>query len=443
MADDRMDPDRTLPGTGMNRTPETDPEHLLPEHTHAAVPGTIAAGTSDPDAVRSEIERTRARMSHTIDQLEGVLQKKKGEIQDRLDFVAPVREKPWMFAAGVFGSALALGLLTGGGDDDDRDHVKVPRSLLAGMDLDEDGRFSDRGGGGGASRELLGLIARQEEEIRDLRAALYGEDEGLEAYTTLEEDQVYATDFEADALADVDVSDEWDEDWNFDDNGDALNDFGAFGAEGEKRGFLGKAVAGAVAAGLAGAIGGLGKKLVDRHRGDDELDVEVELEPRSGAATDVRQDQAYLAARRARGGDMGYRGEMEMDVEPRRTTGWGGGMDVEVELEPPYPTRRRRSLPVSPLAGAVAAGAAALVGGLASRLVRGRRGPEEVDAEVELEAIPPAPRYARGDLDFDVERELRGHTSSPQPLTAERQYEVELERPAGDPRGSTGDVPLM
>lgn len=425
MADDRMDPDRTLPGTGMNLTPETEPEHLLPEHTHAAVRGTIAAGTSDPDAVRSEIERTRARMSHTIDQLEGVLQRKKGEIQDRLDFVAPVREKPWMFAAGVFGSALALGLFTGGRDDDDRDHVKVPRALLAGMDLDEDGRLSDHGRGSGASRELLGLIARQEEEIRDLRAALYGEDEGLEAYTALAEDaedEVYATDFEADALADVAVADEWDEDWNFDDNGDALNDFGAFGAEGEKRGFLGKAVAGAVAAGLAGAIGGLGKKIA-RRRGGGEMDVEVELEPRRDVIDDTRYHD-------------------ELDVEPRRTTGWGGGMDVEVETEAPYASHRR-SRSVSPLAGAVAAGAAALVGGLATRLVRGRRGHETSDDEVELEAIPPAPRAARGDLDLDVEAEVRGHTSSPQPLTAERQYEVELKRPIGDPRGATGDVPLM
>jgi hypothetical protein len=441
MADYRMDPDRTLPGTGINATPETDPEHLLPEHTHAAIPGTIAAAASDPDAVRGEIERTRQRMSHTIDQLESVLQRKKGEIQDRLDFVAPVREKPWMFAAGVFGTGIALGLLTGGRNGEDRDHVKVPRALLAGMDMQEDGTLSNGADEYRArSRELLGVIAQQEEEIRDLRAALYGEDEELEAYAAMAEDDLGT---EMDALADVDVEDEWDADWNFDDQDDALNDFGAFGAEGERRGFLGKAVAGAVAAGLAGAISGLGKKLVGRHRGGDEPDVEVELEPRRGAATDVRQEPAYLAARRARGGDAGYRGEMDVEVElePRRTTGWGGGMDVEVELEPPYATRGR-SRAVSPLAGAVAAGAAALVGGLATRLVRGRR-EREMDAEVELEEIPPAPRAARGGLDVEVEMEGRGHTSSPQPLTAERQYEVELERPAGDPRGGTGDVPLM
>ena len=84
MADHRMDPDRTLPGTaGMNATPETDPEHLLPEHTHAAVPGTIAAAAGNPDAVRGEIERTRARMSHTIDQLESAL----------LEFLASPRQR--------------------------------------------------------------------------------------------------------------------------------------------------------------------------------------------------------------------------------------------------------------------------------------------------------------------------------------------------------------
>ena len=89
MADYRNDDDPTLPGgtAGLNRTPETDPEHLLPDHTAApAVPGLVAGGVSgDPDAVRDEIERTRERMSSTIDQIDGALHRKKGEIQDRLD----------------------------------------------------------------------------------------------------------------------------------------------------------------------------------------------------------------------------------------------------------------------------------------------------------------------------------------------------------------------
>lgn len=279
MADHRIDPDRTLPGSvaGMNLTPETDPEHLIPERTHAAAPGTIGATVgSDPDAVRDEIERTRERMSRTIGDIEGALMRKKGEIQDRLDFVAPVREKPWIFAAGVFGTGLVLGLLTGGGGDDDRDHVKVPRALLAGLDPEGDGDRIGNGrasANGGGQRELLNVIARQEEEIRDLRAALYGDDEEMDAYA------VYAGDEGgADALGDVDVADEWDEDWNFDDEGDGPNDFGAFGVEegGGGRGVLGRLVTGVVAAGLAAAISRLGKKAL---AGREELQVEVEMEP--------------------------------------------------------------------------------------------------------------------------------------------------------------------
>jgi len=416
MADYRNDDD-TLPGglKGMNRTPETDPEHLIPDHTSAAaVPGTVAGGvTGDPHAVRDEIERTRARMSSTIDQIEGALQRKKGEIQEKLDVTAPVRERPWLFAAGVFGTGLALGLLTGGGGDDDHDHVKVPRALLAGMGLEENGGIAGNGGRGAQLDELMEVVARQEEEIRDLRAALYGDDvepggDGFGGEANL---------VGADALGDVVVEDEWNEEWNFDDGDDALDDFGAFGVEGERRGFLGKAVTAAVAAGLAGAIGGLGKKLIaNRGRGGGEMDVEVDLERSGGSATDVRVDQDFLEARRE-----GFaRGEMDVEVElDRAYTGpeyggraqYGREMDVEVDLE-----RGGRRLPVSPLAGAVAAGAAALVGGLVAKLVNDRSHRGEMDVEVELE-----------------ER----HTSSPQPITAERTYEVELERP------TPADPPLM
>src|SRR5215218_2911462 len=181
MADYRNDDDDTLPGglTGMNRTPETDPEHLIPDHTSApAVPGTIAGGVSgDPDAVRDEIERTRARMSSTIDQIEGALQRKKGEIQEKLDVAAPIRERPWVFAAGVFGTGLVLGLLTGGGDDDDRDTVKVPRSLLAGLNLNEGGDagngFSGGGGNGfsggaGVGNGFSGRAGEWEDRSREL-----------------------------------------------------------------------------------------------------------------------------------------------------------------------------------------------------------------------------------------------------------------------------------
>src|SRR5688500_6146120 len=123
------DPDATLPG-GVNgeavarRTPETDPEHLLPEHAGAGVPGTVAA-SDDPDVVRDEIERTRARMSQTIDSIESALLRKKEQIEDKLDVTAPVRERvndqPWLYAGGVFAGGLLLGYLTGGKDNDKRE----------------------------------------------------------------------------------------------------------------------------------------------------------------------------------------------------------------------------------------------------------------------------------------------------------------------------------
>jgi hypothetical protein len=499
MADYRNDDDPTLPGglAGMNRTPETDPEHLIPDHTAApAVPGLVAGGVSgDPDAVRDEIERTRQRMSSTIDQIEGALQRKKGEIQEKLDVVAPIRERPWVFAAGVFGTGLVLGLLTGGGDDDDRDHVKVPRALLAGMNLNEGGETGNGSTGGAGyaggagfsgrpgewedrSRELLQVVTRQEEEIRDLRAALYDEDYAPEGYADLGTGDALAG---ADALGDVDVDDEWDEDWNYDDGGDALDDFGAFGVEGESGGFLKKAVAAAVAAGLAGVLGAAGKKIVRSRGRGGELDVEVDLERSGGSARDVRVDEEYLAARREGYAGDQYGGELEVEVEldrsrpytgrysvpqPRADYGYeaeyGRELEVEVEMERPrqqyaagWEAQRERGLPVSPLAGAVAAGAAALVGGLVARLVRNRSHEEELDVEVELEqrpayrpsaattTVPRGTTATGGELQVEVELEERGgqagFTSSPQPISAEREYEVELERPGGPSASGTTD----
>jgi len=480
MADYRHDDDPTLPGgtAGMNRTPETDPEHLLPDHTAApAVPGLVAGGVSgDPDAVRDEIERTRERMSSTIDQIEGALLRKKDQIQEKLDVVAPIREKPWVFAAGVFGTGLVLGLLTGGGGDDDRDHVKVPRALLAGLDLDEGGGVGNGFSGRSSQlQELMQVVARQEEEIRDLRAALYDDDGGADGYSVGGYADLGTDDHLAgvDALGDVDVADEWDEDWNFDDKGDALDDFGAFGVEGESRGFLGKAVAAAVAAGLAGVIGAAGKKIVQRRAHGGEMDVEVELERTGGYPADVAVDRDYLEARRERyAGGREYGGEMDVEVELERPYagvyrapseyGPDGELEVEVELERPrqyageyHEAPHGRGLPVSPLAGAVAAGAAALVGGLVARLVHNRSHREEMDVEVELEqqrpayrpsaTAAPAPRRTAatgGEMQVEVELEDRGaqggYTSSPQPISAEREYEVELERP-----GEPSDPPLM
>jgi hypothetical protein len=518
--------DRTLhAAAGMNLVPETDPGHLIPDHTHAAAPGTIGAVPDDPDAVRGEIERTRARMSQTIDQLEGVLLRKKEEISDRLDVTAPVRQNPWAFAGGVFGAGLLLGFATGGGKDHaeaDAEYVKIPRALLDGVGLEEAGNGGSIGNGRGRgdwearSRELMQVVARQEDEIQDLRAALYGGEAGDGGLLPDERlDGVETT-----GELEMNPVDEWDEDWNYDDEGDDFQDMAALGLEDEGGFSVAKPVAAAIAAGVAALVGGAATKFL-RGRSNGEMDVEVELEPRHGAATDVRVDEGYRAARRdalgetelpaARGFDSDVTVERSYAppppagpyaeagyTRPRTTAGYEGRreMEVEVELERPLPrfydheyyARQKEGggLPVSPLAAGIAAGAAALLGGLAAKLLHGRAGHRgEMDVEVELErqstyrpsaAAQPRPAYRApqprpqpaqrtGEMQVEVDLEQRGHAPSRYPssldrpgasgsatgaagTTGEREYEVELEggtRPArgdADPRGGgTGSQP--
>lgn len=73
------------------------------------------ARPEDPASARAEIEATRARMSETIDEIEDVLLRKKEEVRDRLDVMATVRERPLQTLGMIFGAALVLGFLTGGG----------------------------------------------------------------------------------------------------------------------------------------------------------------------------------------------------------------------------------------------------------------------------------------------------------------------------------------
>src|SRR5690606_25896658 len=92
----------------------------------ATTPRRPVVTPENPAAARAEIEATRARMSETIDEIEDVLLRKKEKIRDQLDVLAPVREQPLKTLGMIFGAALALGVLTGGGgkggsggDDDD------------------------------------------------------------------------------------------------------------------------------------------------------------------------------------------------------------------------------------------------------------------------------------------------------------------------------------
>ncbi len=117
--------------------------------------------TDDPDAVRSEIEHTRARMSGTIDEIEDALLRKKENIQDRLNVFSPVRNNPLPSVGIAFGAGLLLGYLTAEGDDGyDRHHP----------DTDDDEFWSRRASDWEArARRLLDLAKRQEVELSELR----------------------------------------------------------------------------------------------------------------------------------------------------------------------------------------------------------------------------------------------------------------------------------
>ena len=170
--DDDTMPEGPAPVTGAGRAADTD--HLLPEHTHAGTPGTIAQ-VDDPDLARMQIEQTRARMSDTIGQIEGALLRKKEHIEEKMDVMAPVRRKarenPYPVIGGVFLAGLILGLLTGGDDDDDeappavrRYAVDFDRERAHGHHWEERSHTWER-----RARRLMDLANRQEAELLALR----------------------------------------------------------------------------------------------------------------------------------------------------------------------------------------------------------------------------------------------------------------------------------
>jgi hypothetical protein len=171
--DDETVPDASLTAGTAERT-VADADHLLPEHTHAASPGVIAE-TDDPELARMQIEQTRARMSDTIDQIEGALLRKKENIEERLDVMAPVRRKarenPYPIIGGVFLAGLILGLLTGGDDDDDEPQPAVrrfaadfDRERAHGYHWEERSHTWER-----RARRLMDLANRQEAELLSMR----------------------------------------------------------------------------------------------------------------------------------------------------------------------------------------------------------------------------------------------------------------------------------
>lgn len=189
-----------------------------PMRTAGADPAAVAA--DDPEAVRSEIENTRERMSSTIDEIENVLARKKERLQDRLDVLAPIRDKPLPATGIAFGVGLVLGLLTGGGDDDsdDRDWrltrarsyglgmggLGAARAADYGSDYDADeggyGRLDDGSAERaamweGRARRLLRVAREQEDKIRELQeryGTLYAREVELTGTGAWEDDEAAA-----------------------------------------------------------------------------------------------------------------------------------------------------------------------------------------------------------------------------------------------------------
>jgi len=89
---------------------------------HGTAPATIA-DVSDPELARLQIEQTRARMSDTIEQIEEALVRKRAQVEEKLDVMAPVRRKArenaFPLLGGVFLAGLVLGYLTGESDEDE------------------------------------------------------------------------------------------------------------------------------------------------------------------------------------------------------------------------------------------------------------------------------------------------------------------------------------
>jgi hypothetical protein len=122
---------------------------------------------------------------------------------------------------------------------------------------------------------------------------------------------------------------------------------------------------------------------------------------------------------------------------------------------------------MSPLAGAVAAGAAVAISGLVARILHNRSHHEEMDVEVELEdrgtyrpsAQPrtaytaprtqPVAQPGRGEMEVEVELEPRssaGYSEAPiypraaQPGAGEMQVEVDLESRGGQSKQGDGQT---
>lgn len=107
----------------------------------------VAAEPRTVDEARHAVERSRQRISTTLDQLEERIVEKKHELQDRADVLRPVREqvqaRPFTAVAVGLGVGALLGSL-GGSDDEDE-------------------------GGSGSRRHGRGSAAMSDSERKELR----------------------------------------------------------------------------------------------------------------------------------------------------------------------------------------------------------------------------------------------------------------------------------
>jgi ElaB/YqjD/DUF883 family membrane-anchored ribosome-binding protein len=126
----------------------------------------IRVRANDPQAARAEIERTRARLSGTIDEIEDVLIRKRERVKRQLDVRARIREKPLHVAGIVLGLGFLIGALTGGGGNQ---KARLEES-------DERGSLWET-----RARRLLAIARSQEEEIDDLEHSLADLEDLLDA----------------------------------------------------------------------------------------------------------------------------------------------------------------------------------------------------------------------------------------------------------------------
>lgn len=160
--------------TGTSESTMRDMDRMLDEtlastedrRAHIDVEHVDADATDDPEVTRTRIERTRARMSETIDEIEDALLRKKENLQEKLNVFSPVEKNPLPSVGIAFGAGLLLGFLTGGDEDDEHAvHGHGPRPQTV-----DDEFWSRRASDWEArARRLLELAQRQEVELSELR----------------------------------------------------------------------------------------------------------------------------------------------------------------------------------------------------------------------------------------------------------------------------------